>query len=32
MDKTKALKLVVACIICLGLITGIVLFVQWLTS
>jgi len=32
MDKTKALKLVAVCIICLSLITGVVFLVQWLTS
>lgn len=32
MDKTMALKLLVACVICLSLITGAVFLFQWLTS
>ncbi|ATX81205.1 hypothetical protein Ga0123462_0330 [Mariprofundus ferrinatatus] len=32
MDKTMALKLLLACILCLSLITGAVFLFQWLTS
>lgn len=32
MDKTMALKLLAVCVICLGLITGAVFLLQWLTS